>query len=239
MNIAIDIDQTLRNLNKQINAVWERSEAYGNGHPLVEDDTESEHDLKQMVSAKFGSVQERNAFFFEAYPFELYGSTPCMTQLGYVELDRWGKCAEDAEFELNTTIKHTMYVPFVCGLAIKASLFYLSKYCMFRNYVFPKYCEEIWEGNDVVVTANDKIATSDKKTDKQVLICIATPLNKKCQDEADLVYDNLEDMVEDLEDYSKLKEILDKKADGTYVKGEYRAKPEEEISTEESKNEEA
>lgn len=239
MNIALDIEQTLRNLNKQINVVWERSDVYGNGHPLVESDTESQYDLKKLASQKFGSIQERDAFFFESYAFELYGSTPCMTNMGYVALDRWAKCAEDAEFELDTKIKHTAYVPFVCGLAIKASLFFLSKYCMLRHYEFPAHSDDIWEGNDVVITANDKIATSDKKTDKQVLICIANPINQKCQDAADLVYDTLEDMVEDLVDYTKLQEILNKKADGTYVKDEYKSKPDAEISTEEGKNEEA
>ena len=96
MIIGIDLNGVLRDLNKQINVCWEKK----HGTPYIEDENDiKNHDLKSEI--KWNSIQERNEFFFEEYPFELFGCTPCMSNYCVFKVNDWYKESEYWSVHLN------------------------------------------------------------------------------------------------------------------------------------------
>lgn len=199
IRIGIDINQTIRDLNKQINIVWEKK----TGKLFCDMDDVANHDLKAEL--KFDTIQERDDFYFREYCLELFGSAVCCTNFGYVKLNEW--ILNSTNF-LDDEIEFVVFSPFENDMSIKGTLFFLSKFVRCRLFEFPAKAEDMWDKCDIIVTANDKIASSKKFGKDKVLVCIDNPLNKKCQSHADLRYDSMEALVDDLMEFSNLRELL-------------------------------
>lgn len=192
MNIAIDIN-TLRNLNKQINICYEKE----TGKPFVDNEELIKHDLKREI--KFDSVQARSKFYFENYPFEIFGCAPCMTNECPLDFEQW---VEESENFDKDTINIMLVSPFESGLSIKATMFFLSKWFPCREMYFPKQSTQIWDRCDVLVTSDEKL--SKNKPDGKVLILIENGTNKDSEQYADLSYETIDNMISDNFDFNKL-----------------------------------
>lgn len=195
MVIGIDLNWVLRDLNKQINVCWEKK----HGTPYIEDENDvKNHDLKSEI--KWNSIQERNEFFFEEYPFELFGCTPCMSNYCVFKVNDWYK--ESENFAKAEPIEFVLVSPFEYDTSIMGTLFFCSKYLKLRYFFFPKKSEDIWNSVDVLISANDKLA--QEKPEGKILMCINNPINKTCQQKADFKYDTIEELIDDNWKFDKI-----------------------------------
>lgn len=188
MRIAIELDNIVRDNNAQaLKYYWK-----GYDNNFDEDVDLGCSDLLSMLP--FKSNKARKEFREIDYPYELFGCAKTTQKNLHVEMEDWMESNEDIEviyFSLHES-----------ALVIQSTYFFLSKGSKVRAMMFPKKAKDIWKHCDVAVTI-DKDVVNSKPTDKKVIV-VRKSDNKKMQDKADIVYDDLISMLHDADFKTKV-----------------------------------
>lgn len=181
MIIGIDINNTLRAYNEQ--AIYYYEKAF-NTKVNLNHEKECDANLDEVL--KFKSKLEKNAFFYETYPYEIFGCATTMETFLLPKLNEWIR-----EMELKGN--KVYIVSFGENiLSMQSTMFFLSKIGVkCRYYIMPLKENELEDKIDVLVTANPKLF--NKKALYNV-IGVKRGYNKDLIANCDLSISNLEDL---------------------------------------------
>ena len=187
MKIGIELNNIVRNINKQIVKYYKKDINRGF------DDEKLDYNVVDIMDyLDFSSKKAKRVFLFEDYPFEVYGSAPQMDKDLSVKINRFLVELADEE----NTAKVSFFSLKEKGLSIQSSYFFLSKIgSRVRETLFPKTSQEVWENYDIVITTNEEIVKS--KPEGKRVILVEKSDNKEAIPYADMIISSLEDLFED------------------------------------------
>jgi len=197
MKITITLDDVLRAKTQQFGKMYKK---YIKPDLDLESLDFTSGDLQSIFG--FKTKKEYEKFLYEDYAFEVFGEANACEKmldkklnLWLIALDNDEDLTEPLEFSLSNTMEFNASIGF--------TYFFLSKMATrIREVFLPANSQEIWDRNDVVITADPKLL-KNKPTGKKV-VKIETDYNKKY--DADLTYKKLADIFEDDEFIKKISE---------------------------------
>lgn len=186
MRVAIDLNDVIRAYSKTFAKYYKKE--FDNNLDL--DNIELKSNILSEVF-EFNSKEDYQKFLYEDYPYEIFGSCPCVEKDLPSKLNNWlinvtenYESDENVEFIIVSTMEYS--------LTIQSTYFFLSKIgCRIREVFLPKDSSEIWNKCDLLITANPKLLDSkplDKKTIK-----IEMQYNSNC--ESNYSYPSFEDFI--------------------------------------------
>lgn len=191
MTIGIDINNVIRDINKQVLKYYEKefhTEVILDKHYL-------QIPMSELVP--FKNKIDANKFFYEDYPFEIFGCATTLEMDLIPLLNEWYEKMTNKGYDifLFSTKEH--------NLSIQSTYFFLSKVgCQIRNVQLFADEKEVNNKCDVIITANPKIL----KAKKNNLIGIKYDYNiNECKN---------------ISAYSSLKEIMQKHDFSIYFNNE-------------------
>lgn len=197
ITIGIELNHVVRDINSQILKYYSKDINF-----IDIDEVDKEDDISKYCT--FESKKAKNDFIYIDYPYEIFGCAKTMEKHLSVMITNWLSDIENIEDEDIQIVFYSLYEE---ALTIQSTFFFLSKTgTRIREVFFPKNISEIWNRCDVVITANNEILTNDAPQDKK-LIGIRRTFNQSIDSKAALTYDNLSDIIEDEEFFTKLKNI--------------------------------
>lgn len=184
--IGIEIDNVIRNRNKQI------AKYYAKDIDKTVDVDTIETGVTDASLLLFKSKKERQKFLYEDYSYEIYGCAKAMSKETVSKLNEWiielNDMAEPFEVVLFSTME--------CDLTIQSTYFFLAKSaCRARNIYFPHDTKDIWKKCDIVIGASKSVL--DSKPYGKVSVGISTKDNAKSVEKSDFAYENLKNAIED------------------------------------------
>lgn len=184
MIIGIDLNNVLRAFNEQVKTYYEKCFN-------VEVDLEGTNieDVDIDKTFVFKDRLERNRFYYEDYPFELFGCGTTMSCFLLPKLNEWIKILEEKG--------HKVYITSLDEeiLSIPSTLFFISKIGLkCRHVIMPKKLKELNDKIDVLVTANYNALR--RGSNHFAIVGVKRGYNEKVIDKADIVINNLEELFE-------------------------------------------
>lgn len=182
MNIGIDINNVLRAFNEQVITYYEK--CYNTTIELGEKKPE---DVSLSDILKFKSNIEKNRFFYEDYPYEIFGCATTMEVMLLPHLNEWIKDMEDKgnQIYMISVGEHI--------LSMQSTMFFLSKIGVKCRYTYmPKDLSELNGKIDVLVTANPKVIKN--KFPQITIIGVNRGYNQDVINKSDIIVNNLEDV---------------------------------------------
>lgn len=196
LTIGIELNHVIRNINKQILKYYQRDF----DQSLDIDEIDDKEDVLNKY-VKFKSKKEKNNFIYIDYPYEIFGCANTVEKKLAVKITNWLTDITNIEDEDIRIIFYTLNEE---ALTIQSTFFFLSKIgARVRKVLFPKEKSEVWNECDVVITANNDMF--DDVPEGKKIILINREFNKENKDKAFLNYDNLSEIIEDDNFFSKLK----------------------------------
>lgn len=164
ITIAIELNNVVRNINKQLLKYYQRDY-----HPELDideiDDTKEDIKEKYII---FDSKRELNQFIYIDYPYEIFGCAKAMNSELPRKITAW--IEEMANIE-DVDFRVMFYSLDEEALTIQSTYFFLSKIgTRVREIVFPKKIEEIYERCNVIISSNDDVVNNAPKSVKTVKI---------------------------------------------------------------------
>ena len=184
MVIGIDLNNVVRAFNDQVIEYYNK--AYNDSFVLGERKPE---DVDIQRELPFPSKDEKNRFFYEEYPFEIFGCATTMDVMLLPKLNEWMKEMED---------KGNKVVIVSFGeeiLGMPSTIFFISKLGLkARRIRLPKKANELDKELDMLVTANPKVL---RHRGDYTLVGIERGYNTQdvCQN-ADIIFKNLEEFLQ-------------------------------------------
>ena len=195
VTIGIELNHVVRNINKQLLKYYQKAF----DQELEIDDIDDKTDVIKDV-LKFDSESQKWNFMYVDYPYEIFGCANTMEKNLGSKIVNWVASLEDYEGE---DVRAIFYSLDEGELSIQSTLFFLSKVgSRVREVIFPKSIEEVYDKCDVIISARKDFFREEKREGKKCVL-IKRELNKGCEANAFLSYDNLSSLFED-------KEFLDK-----------------------------
>jgi hypothetical protein len=199
IRFGVDINDTYRALTRQVAINYQK--AIINPEWDINNLRYNEEDFWGAFPFEDGM---REIFLNEQYSFEVYGSAKTMDPSLAGKWNIWHNNLNEYDQEDDFIVK------FICPdenyLCIQSTYFFLSKSaCRVRSVEFPISVENLWQSNDIVVSANPKILNATPKD--KVAIKIKTPYNNNAY--YDYVYDSLLDFIDDKRMWMKLLKLKD------------------------------
>lgn len=188
MKIGIELNNVVRNINKQIIKYYKKDI-----NKSFDDENVDYNVLNIIDTLNFKSNKDKFEFMYVDYPFEVFGCAPTMHRNLSVTINNWLvdlSNKEDDKYEVKLfSLKEE-------GLSIQSTYHFLSKIgCRVREMLFPKDGKDMWDKCDVIITTNERIVYNKPK--EKVVVLINTNDNKLLQNSADLTYDSLMDVITD------------------------------------------
>lgn len=202
MKIAIELNNIVRDLNSQYVKYFKKD---------IQKDFDDKGVDKNVLnigeSLPFKSEKARETFTYIDYPYELFGCAKSMHRNLQVRLDEWIDNLNNLDkdhFELiHFSLKEN-------ALTIQSTYYFLSKTgTRIREMYFPLDGLDMWDKADVIVTTDSRIVRN--KPEGKVVILIKKNDNVELVEKADLVYDNLLEMMNDDNFYSNIEKLLQTK----------------------------
>lgn len=200
--IGIELNHVLRNINRQLLKYYAKA-----FDPSM--DWEEMDDRKDVFEEYLTFVDNhaKNNFIYIDYPYEIFGCAKLIEKNLNVKLTEWLHDISNIEEE---DIKVVLFSQDEGDLAIQSTFFFLSKIgCRVREMFFPESVDEVWEKCDVVISADKRFFTEDKPEGKKSVL-IKREFNESGSEYADLVYDDLKEVFEDKDFFSKVDVIENK-----------------------------
>ena len=199
IRIGIELDNVLRNKNKQILKYYQRD-----FDPLLDTEAlEGEENLFDKYDF-FESEKDKRKFLYIDYPYEIFGCAEPMSKNLATQLNNWMEDIKNDE--------KNKYIVGVFGLmeeaiAMQSSYFFLSK-CGFRVRMayFPDEeteLNDLWDKFDVIITNNEDICKCKPNGKVSVLIG-----KNKSDDISDFMFDSLSEGLSDVGFLDKIVEKL-------------------------------
>lgn len=191
MKLAIDLNDVVRDYSRNFVKYFKK----GINHAFDEDNVEFyTNDMLQLLP--FSSEEQYRRFVYEDYPFELYGKCPAVEQNLPRDLNEW------LEFTLPEDDVDVIFVsPMECDLTIQSTFSFLAKIgSRVREVYFPIDSTTVWDKCDALITANPRFFNN--KLENKKIIKISKDYNK--ENDADLTYDSLSEIINDNDFLNKL-----------------------------------
>lgn len=191
LRIAIELNHVVRDINKQIVKYYIKDF----DHSLDEDEIDETDDVINNV-IKFESSIEKNNFFYNDYPFELYGCAKVIEKNLATSINTW--LLELLNIE-DYKVEVFFYSMGESGITLQSTYFFLSKAGIrTRMMLFPTSMGEVTSQCDVVITSSKKTVDEIKsQKDAKKIILIKRKMNEGYSDKVDYEYDNLSDFLKD------------------------------------------
>ena len=181
MRIGIDLNNVLRAFNEQVIKYYEK--CYNVEIDLG--DTKPE-DVRLNELLTFKTKNDKNRFYYEDYPYEIYGCGTTMELMLLPHLNEWIKIME----EKGNTVCMVSVNEHI--LSMQSTMFFLSKIGVKSRFVYmPKEISDLNDKIDILVTANPSIL---KNNNMIKIIGVKRGYNEDVIDNADLVVNDLEDV---------------------------------------------
>lgn len=196
MKIGIELNNVVRDLNSQILKYYKKDIDRGFDDENI--------DLNVVDFAKklpFETKKARNNFLYIDYAYEIFGCAPTTSRNVTALLNNWVLALNDLDDGNTYDVCHFSLNEM--KLSVQSTYFFLSKTgCKVRETHFPINGADMWKYCDVIITANGQIVKSKPKG--KIVVLIATNDNKKYAKKADLVYENILDVINDTEFTKKI-----------------------------------
>ena len=189
MKIGIELNHVIRDVNSQILKYFKK-------------DIQKDFDDKNInlnvsnfiETLPFKTKKQKNDFLYVDYPYEIFGCARTKHRNLANSITQW-------EIDLNNKDNGEKYdlVHFSLkenALTIQSSYYFLSKIgSRVREAYFPTDGKDMWEICDVVITTDTRIART--KPEGKVCVLIKTSDNGNLEEYADLVYNNILEIIND------------------------------------------
>lgn len=195
MKIGIDLNYVVRDINKQIIKYYKKDI-----NKDFDESTIDIHDNDLIKKLPFPNRKARENFMYIDYPFEIFGCASTISRNLVNSITNWEINLSNVDENDEYQVVH--FSSNEIALTIQSTYYFLSKVgSRVREVYFPKDSKKIWDICDVVITANPNIIKS--KPNNKISVFIKYDTLNKIPD-ADLVYDNLEDLLNDNEFIKKI-----------------------------------
>jgi hypothetical protein len=165
MKIGVSLNEVLRDFVGQLAYVYEK---YIGDVDFTEGDITS---LNLIEHFKFNSIDELNKFLYTEAALEIFGHAG---QLGENTMNQFNMFLMDIEDDEEHEVE---IVSREINKSIPATYFFLSKLsCKSTNIRFVKDYEKMWDGLDVLITANPQVLES--KPEGKISVKINSYYNK-------------------------------------------------------------
>lgn len=125
--------------------------------------------FKKPEEIKLSAKEVYNRFMYEDYCFEIHGSAPIMYKNMDVHVKNFYlKYSEKADFVVMSVENH---------FSIPPTLFFLSKTCRFKEYLFVDNAVDMWKHCDILITTDPEILKLGTPWGKK-LIKLKRPYNE-------------------------------------------------------------
>lgn len=204
--ISVDINDVLRDYKGSFNDCFKKMYKEKNGVEFEKEDSQiTDFDFRNVFP--FGSRREYEDFRFIDYAYEIFGrATVCDNELPYAFNDWVSQVLRD--FEEDELPEVRVVSPFEMGLTIQATLAFLSRtLCRVREIYFPVDSMSIWDGADILVTANPNLVKN--VPEGKEVVKIEQPYNKDVEAKntfpsmLDLIHSGF--MVDRVNDFNKMR----------------------------------
>lgn len=189
MKIGIEINHVVRDINSQILKYFIKD--------IDKDFDEENVNLRTVNFIKqipFESTKVKNDFLFVDYPYEVFGCASTTYMHLPVLVNDWEHKLRKDNFGGNFDVSYFSLGE--KGLTIQSTFFFLSKTATrVRSVFFPQKPKDIWRECDVVITTNYDVVKS--KPSGKVAVVIKMDDNSKAIKSADIVYDDLLQVMKD------------------------------------------
>lgn len=106
--------------------------------------------FKAPIETTLTAKQVYNRFMYEDFVFELFASAPIMYKDMDLHINRFHEKYKNTVDFIIVSKENSFSIP--------STLFFLSKMrCRFKNYRFAETNEEMWEGLDILITADPEL----------------------------------------------------------------------------------
>lgn len=176
--ISVDINDVLRDYKGSFSDCFKKMYFEKTGTEFkIEDNEITNFDFTKVFP--FESKKEYEDFRFYDYAYEIFGrATVCDNNLPYAFNDWTSKVLRNFEEEDLPEVR--IVSPFEMNLTIQATLAYLSRtICRIREIYFPVDSLTIWDGADLLITANPNLIKNVPEGKK--VIKIEQPYNKEVE----------------------------------------------------------
>ena len=199
MKIGIELNNVVRDINKQLLKYYVKD--------INKDFDEKNANMKLINfcdTLPFKTKKDRTNFQYIDYPLEIYGCAKTMNRNLSTFVNEW-------EINLNNlddeeSYKLAYFSLLEEALTIQSTYYFLSKTgTRVREMYFPKDGKDMWKVCDVIVTTNERIVKN--RPEGKVAVLIKMGDNEKAAKHADLVYNSLQDIINDENFIQKVKDL--------------------------------
>lgn len=201
ITIAIELNNVIRNFNKQLLKYYQRD--YQNDLDIDKIDDIQENVIDKYI--KFDSKKELKEFIYIDYPYELFGCAKPMSKNLATNINMWMENIGNIE---NEDIRVIYFSLNEDALTIQSSYFFLSKIgTRVRETIFPIDIDELKDKCDVVISSEHSTLKWAKDNEK---LPVEIRTNWKMTDDDihtkdfDLSYESMEDIIEDDKFFTKV-----------------------------------
>lgn len=198
MKIGIELNNIVRDINGQILKYFKKD--------IKKDYDDKNVDLNVLNISEtlpFKSGKARKTFLYIDYPYEIFGCAKNMHRNLQVRLTDWIDSLNKRDEEQCELTHFSLKED---ALTIQSTYYFLSKTgTRVREMYFPKDGKDMWNICDVLITTDERIVKT--KPSNKVVVLIKKNDNAELIKHADLVYDNLLDLMDDTDFYDKVQNI--------------------------------
>lgn len=196
MKIGIELNNVLRDINSQILKYYKKDI-----NKEFDDKNVDKNIVNLIDRLKFESKKAKSDFMYIDYPYEIFGCAKTMERNLSNTLNNFIVKLSDMEDDIYDLCLFSLKEK---GLSIQSTYYFLSKIgSRAREMFFPKKGEEMWEKCDVIITTNKHIIKS--KPEYKKVVMIKTSDNQNLSDKCDLIYNSLDELLNDDEFLTKIK----------------------------------
>lgn len=197
MKIGIELNNIVRDINSQMVRYFKKDIQKD-----FDDKSVDKNVLNIIDTLPFKNDKARYNFTYIDYPYEIFGCAKNMHRNLQVLLTDWVDNINNMDKEQCSLCHFSLKED---ALTIQSTYYFLSKTgTRVREMYFPTDGKEMWDVCDVIVTTNERIVKN--KPEGKVVILIRKNDNINLEGEADLVYDNLLDLMNDADFYEKVQQ---------------------------------
>lgn len=190
-NISIDVNDVLRDYTRQFMKMYNKTI---NPNFVIEYDEIKDFDFFNVFpfgDKDFRDKQEYFDFLYEEVAYEIFGCAEVMERGLGPAFSTWVE-RDMRNFDDEDTPNLRIVAPFETHLAIPSTMHFLSRIgCKVREYYFPIVSNTIWDGADILITANPQLIKN--KPEGKIAIKINTPYNQDV--DADYTFDTFIEMI--------------------------------------------
>ncbi|MBR6515734.1 MAG: hypothetical protein IKT40_02645 [Bacilli bacterium] len=188
MKIGIELNNVVRDINSQILKYYKKDI-----NKEFDDKNVDKNVVNFIDRLRFDTKKAKSDFMYIDYPYEIFGCARTMQRNLSTDLNTFAANLADREDDVYEVCLFSLKEK---GLSIQSTYYFLSKIgSRIREMFFPKNGEEMWKKCDVIITTNKHIVKS--KPDYKKVVLIRTSDNGHLVDRSDLVYNSLQEILED------------------------------------------